>query len=360
MKTATVRLVFGVLMAAALATGCASSRYPANAKLKTGSGPLVQAHRGGRAEYDDNALGGFKMCRSRGIKGFELDVRYTKDCVLVVMHDESLDRTTNGKGRVEDTTFSDLCKLRLKKSSEQVPSLSEVLMAMGSREDIFVEIEMKAGPSEFYTPYVLEDYCRRLNDMTKVLMKPGTYAFTCFNEKTLATMRKVDPDAPLGFIVGGPLEDAHIAKAKELGCCSVDQGDGGEGAQGGADGLPVDVPGQGDMGRVCGSWRRPRHYRLPSQAHPRGGIRTFAPPPTSPRRPMARGALVRLQGRDGSHTSDNEPSLVCRASAHITGCVRKSLLRLRPSACLTRDHRLGLAQRPESRLAHESTFAGPA
>ena len=221
MKTATVRLVFGVLMAAALATGCASSRYPANAKLKTGSGPLVQAHRGGRFEYDDNALGGFEMCLSRGIKGFELDVRYTKDCVLVVMHDESLKRTTNGKGIVEDTTFSDLCKLRLKKSSEQVPSLSEVLMAMGSREDIFVEIEMKAGPSEFYTPYVLEDYCRRLNDMTKVLMKPGTYAFTCFNEKTLATMRKVDPDAPLGLIVGGPLEDAHIAKAKELGCCSV-------------------------------------------------------------------------------------------------------------------------------------------
>ena len=221
MKTATVRLVFGVLMAAALATGCASSRYPANAKLKTGSGPLVQAHRGGRFEYDDNALGGFKMCRSRGIKGFELDVRYTKDCVLVVMHDESLDRTTNGKGRVEDTTFSDLCKLRLKKSSEQVPSLSEVLMAMGSREDIFVEIEMKAGPSEFYTPYVLEDYCRRLNDMTKVLMKPGTYAFTCFNEKTLAMMRKVDPDAPIGLIIGTPLEDAHIAKAKELGCCSV-------------------------------------------------------------------------------------------------------------------------------------------
>ena len=221
MKTATVRLVFGVLMAAALATGCASSRYPANAKLKTGLGPLVQAHRGGRFEYDDNALGGFEMCLSRGIKGFELDVRYTKDCVLVVMHDESLERTTNGKGIVEDTTFSDLCKLRLKKSSEQVPSLSEVLMAMGSREDIFVEIEMKAGPSEFYTPYVLEDYCRRLNDMTKVLMKPGTYAFTCFNEKTLATMRKVDPDAPLGLIVGGPLEDAHIAKAKELGCCSV-------------------------------------------------------------------------------------------------------------------------------------------
>jgi len=58
---------------------------------------------------------------------------------------------------------------------------------------------------------------------------------------------------------------------------------------------------------------------------------------------MARGALVRLQARDGFRTSDNEPSLACRASASIPGCVRKSLLRLRPSAYLTRDHRLGLA-----------------
>ena len=55
---------------------------------------------------------------------------------------------------------------------------------------------------------------------------------------------------------------------------------------------------------------------------------------------MARGALVRLQARDGSRTSGNEPSLACRASASITGCVRKFLLRLRPSAYLTRDHRL--------------------
>ena len=221
MKTVLTRFAFGVFVVATLAAGCASPRYPANAKLKTGSGPLVQAHRGGRAEYDDNALGGFKMCLSRGIKGFELDVRYTKDCVLVVMHDSGLSRTTNGEGNVEDTTFADLCKLRLKKSSEQVPALSEVLMMMSGREDVFIEIEMKAYPSDFYTSYVLEDYCRRLSAMAKMLMKPGTYAFTCFNEKTLATMRKVDPDAPLGLIVGSALEDAHIAKAKELGCCSV-------------------------------------------------------------------------------------------------------------------------------------------
>ena len=60
---------------------------------------------------------------------------------------------------------------------------------------------------------------------------------------------------------------------------------------------------------------------------------------------MARGALVRLQGRDGYRTSGKLASLACHASASITGCVRKSLLRLRPSACLTRDHRLGAACR---------------
>ena len=82
--------------------------------------------------------------------------------------------------------------------------------------------------------------------------------------------------------------------------------------------------------------------------------------PTSPRRPTARGALVRLQARDGSRTSDNEPSLACRASASITGCVRKSLLRLRPSACLTRDHRLGLAQRPKPDWHYTPLFGSEA
>ena len=221
MKAKFLEFFFASLVVAVLASGCTSPRYPANAKLKTGIGPLIQAHHGGNAEYDDNALGGFEMCLSRGIKGFELDVRFTKDCTLVIMHDADVARTTDGNGAVEDMTFKELSKLRLKKSSEQVPTLSEVLMAMRGREDIFMEIEMKAGPSDFYTPYVLEDYCRKLSAMAKVLMKPGTYAFTCFNAKTLATMRKVDPDAPLGLIVGTQLEDAHIAKAKELGCCSV-------------------------------------------------------------------------------------------------------------------------------------------
>ena len=193
---------------------------PRNATLKTGDGPLVQAHRGSRGEYDDNALGGFKMCLERGIRGFETDIRFTKDKRLVIMHDNRVNRTTDGKGIVEEMTLTELRKCRLQACSEPVPTLEEVLSVMAGRDDVFVELEMKAYPSAFYTPEVLEEYCRKLSATAAELLRPGTYAFTCFNVKTLETMRRVAPKAPLGYIMGA-LKDEHIATAKRLGCGSV-------------------------------------------------------------------------------------------------------------------------------------------
>ena len=52
-------------------------------------------------------------------------------------------------------------------------------------------------------------------------LKPGTYAFTCFNETTLETMRRVAPDAPLGYITGEWLSEKHIETARRIGCASV-------------------------------------------------------------------------------------------------------------------------------------------
>ena len=202
--------------------GCVTSSHgPANATLKTAGGPLVQAHRGSRGEWDDNALGGFKMCLDRGIRGFETDIRFTKDHKLVIMHDKSVSRTTDGNGIVEEMTFDELRKCRLQACSETVPTLDEVLDCFGRRTDIFIELEMKAYPSDFYTPAVLEEYCRGVSDAAKRKLAPGTYAMTCFNTTTLATMRRVAPDAPIGYIMSGALTDKHIATAISLGCCSV-------------------------------------------------------------------------------------------------------------------------------------------
>ena len=185
------------------------------------SRPLIQAHRGSRGEYDDNAAGGFAWCLAKGIRGFETDIRFSKDKKLVIMHDSRLDRTTDGTGIVEETDFADIRKCRLQACSEVVPTVEEVMEKLRGRTDTFIELEMKAYPTNpFYTPEVLDDYCRKLNAAAKAILEPGTYAFTCFNTNTLIAMRKVDPKAKLGYIMGG-LTDAHIATAKALGCMSV-------------------------------------------------------------------------------------------------------------------------------------------
>ena len=199
----------------------ASSLYPKNATLKTAGGPLVQAHRGSRGEYEDNAAGGFKWCLDRGVRGFEVDIRFTKDRRLIVMHDGTVDRTTDGKGKTESLTFAEMRKLRLQACSEVVPTAEEVFEVLRGRDDVFIEIEMKAYPSDFYTAAVLEEYCRKLTAAAKAILLPGTYAFTCFNVTTLETMRRVDSLAPIGYIMGGALTEEHIATAKRLKCCSV-------------------------------------------------------------------------------------------------------------------------------------------
>ena len=216
-------MLFSAALAAALLCGCASTcrMQPANATMKTAGGPLVQAHRGGRCEYDDNAAGGFRRCIALGIRAFETDIRFTKDHRLVIMHDSRANRTTDGQGVVEELTFDELRKFRLQACSEPVPTIEEVLAPLSGRDDVFIELEMKAYPSDFYTPDVLAEYCRALSAAAKASLKPGTYAFTCFNTNTLAAMRREVPCAPTGYIMGCGLTEDHIATAKALGCCSV-------------------------------------------------------------------------------------------------------------------------------------------
>lgn len=193
---------------------------PRNATLKTCGGPLVQAHRGSRGEYQDNAAGGFRWCIEKGIRGFETDVRFSKDRQLVIMHDPHVGRTSDGDGIVEEHTLAELKAMRLQSCSEPIPSLADVFDALGGRDDIFVELEMKAAPDKFYTPETLEAYCRALSAAAKSSLVPGTYAFTSFHVETLAMMRRVDPQAPLGYITG-PLTQESVDTALSLGCCSI-------------------------------------------------------------------------------------------------------------------------------------------
>ena len=104
---------------------------------------LVAAHRAVHNKYPENSLPAVKRAIDAGIDIVELDIRETKDKKLVLMHDERIDRTTNGKGLVSDYTYQQLSAFRLKNSKEHIPSFESALkLAKGK---IMIDIDFKAG-----------------------------------------------------------------------------------------------------------------------------------------------------------------------------------------------------------------------
>jgi glycerophosphoryl diester phosphodiesterase len=118
--------------------------------LKTAKRPLIIAHRGYRARYPENTLAAFEAAIDAGADMIELDVLLTKDRKIVVIHDESLDRTTSGQGPVSDHTLSELKALDAgdwfdsRFREERLPTLEEVLEMVAGRIPINIEIKRSA------------------------------------------------------------------------------------------------------------------------------------------------------------------------------------------------------------------------
>jgi glycerophosphoryl diester phosphodiesterase len=95
---------------------------------------IVSGHRGGREKgFPENSLEGFQNVLNQMPAMFEIDPRMTKDSVIVLMHDATLDRTTTGKGKLSDYTYVELQSIRLKDSEGNVtpykiPTLEEVII----------------------------------------------------------------------------------------------------------------------------------------------------------------------------------------------------------------------------------------
>jgi len=112
---------------------------PANTDLqdffsyKANGSIIISGHRGGReAHFPENSLEGFQNVLNQMPAVFEIDPRLTKDSVIVLMHDATLDRTTNAKGKLSDYTWAQLQSVRLKDSEgnvtkAKIPTLEEVI-----------------------------------------------------------------------------------------------------------------------------------------------------------------------------------------------------------------------------------------
>lgn len=111
---------------------------------------LVSGHRGGREiGYPENSIEGFQQVLTQMPAFFEIDPRLTKDSVIVLMHDATLDRTTTAKGNLSDYTYAELQSLRLKDlegniTSAEIPTLEEVIQ--WSKGKTIVNLDKKDVP----------------------------------------------------------------------------------------------------------------------------------------------------------------------------------------------------------------------
>jgi glycerophosphoryl diester phosphodiesterase len=153
--------------------------------------PKIIAHRGASAHAPENTMAAFQLALDQGADGIELDVMLCQDGRPVVIHDDTLDRTTNGTGRVVDQTLSDLKQLDAGKG-EKIPSLAEVLATFGGR--FLINIELKNYQSLFDAlPVAVADLINHYDLAESVLM-------SSFNPFNLPRFRRHAPGIPLGLL----------------------------------------------------------------------------------------------------------------------------------------------------------------
>jgi glycerophosphoryl diester phosphodiesterase len=161
--------------------------------------PLNIAHQGASADAPGNTLAAFRLALEMGADGFELDIMLSTDGHLVVIHDDTVDRTTDGSGPVRQKTLAELkaldagARFGARFAGERIPTLQEVFdLVAGNRA--FVNVELKAdslksdGLEEKLVALI------RRYDLGERLL------ISSFNPFALWRVRRLAPDLPLALL----------------------------------------------------------------------------------------------------------------------------------------------------------------
>ncbi|MFX1303321.1 MAG: glycerophosphodiester phosphodiesterase [Promethearchaeota archaeon] len=144
-------------------------------------------HRGTRTNFDENTIGAFEEAVNFGAEYIEFDIHRTKDRQLIILHDSSLDRTTNGHGLVKDCSFAEIRNFKTRIKKEQIPSLSDVLERFIGRVKFMIELKgtnVREDICNFVKKKKLINECifscRRLDDL-KEMKKRFPESKICYN-----------------------------------------------------------------------------------------------------------------------------------------------------------------------------------
>lgn len=160
----------------------------------------IWAHRGCSQNYPENTLTSFEKAASVDIvSGIELDIQLTKDGEIVVIHDERVDRTTDGFGFVRDFTLKELKNLNIWTRTdkvEHIPTMEEVfdLLAPSLNKGFMINIELKTG---IYSYPGIEE---KIADLVAKKGFEENIVYSSFSALSLKNMYECDPSVKLGML----------------------------------------------------------------------------------------------------------------------------------------------------------------
>ncbi len=183
--------------------------------------PRLIGHRGLAADAPENTLAGIRMAAAQGLRGVEIDAKLTADGVLILMHDDRLDRTTDGKGPVAATKFETIRRLDAgawfdpKFAGERVPTLGETIELLVSL-GMGCNVEIKPCPGrEMETAGAVGE--------TLLRQWPASYGrlvVSSFGQAAMTRVRDIAPDLPRGHLVWDRTA-TMLTDAASLGCGSI-------------------------------------------------------------------------------------------------------------------------------------------
>jgi glycerophosphoryl diester phosphodiesterase len=165
----------------------------------------IYAHRGASIEQPENTLAAFRRAIEIGAPGIELDVHLSADGVPVVIHDETVDRTTNGTGKVSDLTVAELQRLDAG-NGERIPTFRETLDVIAGHSKL--DIEVKASDAAAAVLAEIANYPQL------------EWLISSFRWESLEFVREQDPSAELWVLAYAATNDA-IAMARKLGASAL-------------------------------------------------------------------------------------------------------------------------------------------
>lgn len=173
---------------------------------KEGKVMKVFAHRGFSGKYPENTMLAFQKAAEVGCYGIELDVQLTKDDEIVIMHDETIDRTTSGTGNIRDYTYQELClvdcygKFKGEYEFQRIPTLREYLTWVKDT-GLVTNIELKN--SVYYYEHLEE----KVIDMVREFQMEDRVIFSSFNLVSINKCKKLLPKVPMGYLMEARMDN---------------------------------------------------------------------------------------------------------------------------------------------------------